>query len=214
MTSLSNLSAESLVFLDALDATTKNWSTLRWRGYRIQQNILDLWEIQEALTLVNPALLIETGTKYGGSAVFYADVFRLLGSNGRVRTIDKAPQCSFTDPRIDFVTGHSTDPDIVREAAEKARDADGPVVVILDSGHSEAHVFQEMTLYGPMVKEGSFMLVQDGVIDLMPRFAGVRPGPLRAIMEFQKTHPEFVYETRNKFLLTYHPGGWLWRKLA
>ena len=56
------------------------------------------------------------------------------------------------------------------------------------------------------------MLVQDGIIDLLPRFASRCPVPLRAIETFQQTHPEFTYETRNKFLLTYHPKGWLWRK--
>ena len=203
----------NLAFLDALDTATQNWSTLRWRGHRIQQNILDLWEVQEALTVVNPALLIETGTKYGGSALFYADLFRLLGSNGRVRTIDLGRRCSFIDPKIDFVIGNSVDPHVVKETAAKAQEAGGPVVVILDSGHSQDHVLQEMTLYGPLVTAGSFMLVQDGIIDLLPQFAGRRPGPLRAIETFQQTHPEFTYETRNKFLLTYHPQGWLWRKL-
>ena len=201
-----------LTFLDALDTATHNWSTLRWRGHRIQQNILDLWEIQEALTVVSPALLIETGTKYGGSALFYADLFRLLRSHGRVRTIDVTNRCTFTDSKIDLVLGDSVDPRVVKETVAKAQEADGPVVVILDSDHSRDHVLQEMTLYGPLVTAGSFMLVQDGIIDLLPRFASRRPGPLRAIEAFRQDHPEFAYETRNKFLLTYHPDGWLWRK--
>ena len=49
--------------------------------------MLDLWTIQETISEVRPALLIETGTHRGGSALFYAQLMDLLGT-GRVLTID------------------------------------------------------------------------------------------------------------------------------
>jgi cephalosporin hydroxylase len=53
----------------------------------VWQNVLDLWTIQEAIFEIKPALLVETGTNRGGSAVFYAHLFELM-SHGRVITCD------------------------------------------------------------------------------------------------------------------------------
>ena len=201
---------EHLVYLEDLDTATANCSNLLWRGYRIQQPVLDLWVIQEALSLVKPALVIETGTKYGGSAMYYADLLTLLGG-GRVLTVDMHRKHAIQDPRIEFVIGDSVKETTIQAVRAHALKAEGPVAVILDSGHSQAHVSQEMELYAPLVTKGSFMLVQDGIIDILPRFASLRPGPLRAIEQFRATHPEFTYSIQDKFLITYHPMGWLWK---
>ena len=48
-------------------------------GVPIWQNVLDLWTIQETISELKPALLIETGTNRGGSALFYAHLMDLLG---------------------------------------------------------------------------------------------------------------------------------------
>jgi hypothetical protein len=50
-------------------------------------------------------------------------------------------------------------------------------------------------------------MVQDGVIDTLRIFAGWRPGPLRAIEAFLKTHPEFEVDTERctRFLIRIFP---------
>ena len=60
-----------------------------------------------------------------------------------------------------------------------------------------------------LVTPGSFLLVQDGVIDVC-----WEPGPLVAIESFLAGHPEFeVDEERcGRFLVTHHPKGWLRRR--
>ena len=47
----------------------------------------DMWAYQELLAETRPELIVETGTQYGGSALFYASVFDLLGA-GEVVTVD------------------------------------------------------------------------------------------------------------------------------
>ena len=86
-------------------------------------------------------------------------------------------------------------------------------MVILDSDHSKDHVFKELELYAPLVTPGSFILVQDGVVDTLPRFRQLRPGPLPAIKQFLEGHPEFEVdvERNERFLITHHPWGWLRR---
>lgn len=201
------------LFLNDLIARTGNFGEITWLGVPIWQNIVDLWTIQETIAEIRPALLIETGTNRGGSALFYANLMDLMGT-GRVLTIDIERLHQLDHPRIDFLHGSSTDPTIVEHARRAADAADGPVMVILDGDHSRDHVARELELYAPLVTPGSLLLSQDGVIDQLMIFADARPGPLPANRAFLARHPEFEHdrERNGRFLITHHPVGWLRRR--
>jgi cephalosporin hydroxylase len=202
------------LYLQDLIVRTGNFGTTSWLGVPIWQNVLDLWTTQETLAEVRPALLIETGTHQGGSALFYAQLMDLLGA-GRVLTIDIENRHQGVEhPRLTFLTGSSTDPTIVEHARAEAEAADGPVMVILDADHSRGHVARELELYAPLVTPGSFLLSQDGVIDRLWMFRDSRPGPLEANRAFLASHPEFEFdrERAERFGLTHHPLGWLRRR--
>ena len=136
---------------------------------------LDLWTIQETIFELKPALIVETGTNRGGSSYFYAQLFDLMGTSGRVVTIDTARQHDLTHPRITYLIGDSTSTAIVDEVRDVASSCGGPVFIILDSDHSEPHVARELELYAPLVTPGSYVLVQDGSIDTLGYFRGSRP---------------------------------------
>ncbi len=201
------------LFLNDLIAKTENFGTTSWAGAPIWQNVLDLWTIQETISEVRPALLIETGTNMGGSALFYAHLMDLLGE-GRVLTIDIVELHELDHPRVEFLHGSSTDSAIVERVRAAAAAADGPVMVILDGNHDRDHVAQELELYAPLVTPGSFLLSQDGVIDRLEIFRDSRPGPLPANRDFLARHPEFEHdrERNERFLVTHHPLGWLRRR--
>jgi cephalosporin hydroxylase len=200
-----------LFFMDLI-SKTNNFGDVTWMGHPVWQNVLDLWTIQETLVEIKPDLLIECGTNRGGSAIFYGQLFDLLGK-GRVITIDIEKMHDRSHPRVTFLIGSSTDPEIVSQVRAAAENVPGPVLVILDSDHSAAHVARELDAYAPLVTPGSFLLVQDGVIDVLPILRSERPGPLPAIQAFLKSHPEFEVDCgRNeRFLITHHPMGWLRR---
>jgi cephalosporin hydroxylase len=200
-------------FHSALIEHSQNYGKTLWLGNPIWQNVLDLWVIQETIAEVRPALLIETGTNRGGSSLFYANLFDLMGF-GRIVTIDIAKLHELTHPRIDYLLGDSSSSEVVARVRDIQANHPGPVMVILDSDHSESHVTREMNAYAPFVTPGSYMLVQDGVIDRLPRFADARPGPLPAIEKFLLGHHEFELDAErcNRFLLSHHPKGWLRRK--
>jgi len=197
--------------LDLIEKTD-NFDNVTWLGQPIWQDVLDLWVIQEALSEIRPALLIECGTNRGGSAQFYANLFDLM-DHGRVITIDIEQLHSLDHPRVEFLLGSSVDVGIVDHVRAAVSAADGPVMVILDSDHSEAHVAAELELYAPFVTPGSLLHVQDGIIDELFVFRVDRPGPLPAIKRFLAAHPEFSWERERseKFLITHHPMGWLRR---
>jgi cephalosporin hydroxylase len=200
-------------FLARLIRKTGNFSGVTWLGQPVWQNDLDLWTIQEALVEISPRLLIESGTNRGGSAYFYASVFDLMGA-GEVFTIDLTKMHNLSHPRVEFAIGSSVSEVIARRAKERALAAQGPVMVILDSDHSERHVSQELEIYAPLVTPGSFLLVQDGVIDTLRMLRGDRPGPLPAITRFLARHSDFAVDEERcrRFLVTHHPSGWLKRK--
>lgn len=201
-----------LYFEDLVDQT-QNWSEVSWLGNPIWQNVLDVWVIQEVLSEVRPSLLIEAGTNRGGSSMFYAQLFDLLGG-GRVVTVDIEKLHDLSHPRIEYLIGSSTSSEVVERISALTAEADGPVMAILDSDHSRAHVAGELETYAPLITPGSYMLVQDGVIDQLPHFRSARPGPLPAIDDFLARHPEFEVDDHRdaQFLITHHPHGWLRRR--
>ncbi|MEM9597772.1 MAG: CmcI family methyltransferase [Acidobacteriota bacterium] len=201
------------LFFTQLIRETNNFGGLTWLGQPIWQNVLDLWTIQEALSEVRPALLVECGTHQGGSALFYAHLFDLMGTKTKIVSVDITRRTEVEHPRIEFLTGSSTADDMVAQVAERVAAADGPVMVILDSDHSEGHVRAELERYAGFVTPGSFLLVQDGVIDTLGVFRAGRPGPLPAIRSFLASHPEFALDRGrcDRFLITHHPLGWMRR---
>ena len=200
-------------FFGDLVRATGNFGSVKWLGNPIWQNIFDLWLIQETISEIKPELLIETGTNQGGSSLFFASLFDLLGK-GNVVTIDVEKAHNLSHPRITYLTGSSVAQPILDVVRERVSTCPGPIMVILDSDHSQEHVGKELECYAPFVTPGSYCLVQDGVIDTLSVFREDRPGPLPAIHSFLESHGDFeVDEERSKrFLITHHPAGWLKRR--
>ena len=95
---------------------------------------------------------------------------------------------------------------------EEAKDKK-TVLVLLDSDHSRDHVFAEMNIYSRYVTSGSYMVVEDTALNGHPIHPNYGPGPMEAMEIFMKYNKEFVVDkSREKFLMTWHPNGFL-RKL-
>ena len=200
-------------FFTRLIEKTENFGHLTWLGKPVWQNLFDLWTIQETIYNIRPSLLIECGTNRGGSSYFFATLFDLLG-HGRVITIDIEKLHELSHPRITYLIGSSVAAEVLDQVRAAVAATSGPVIVLLDSDHNETHVRRELDAYHRFVSPGSFLMVQDGVIDTLPMFAAARPGPLPAIEAFLKTHPEFEVDAERcaRFLITHSPKGWLRRR--
>jgi cephalosporin hydroxylase len=201
------------LFLTDLIVETGNFAKTTWLGQPIWQNVLDLQTMQETVYELKPSLLIECGTNVGGSALFFASLFQLMGT-GRVVTIDVEKMHELSHPLITFLIGDSLDPEIVSQVNVAATGANGPVMVVLDSLHDASHVRREMETYCGLVTKGSYLFTQDGVIDELFMFRRGRPGPLGAIRDFVRSHAEFEIDhaKSRRFLVTHSPMGWLRRK--
>ena len=193
---------------------TGNFSTVRWLGRPMWQNVTDAFLLQETVVECDVDLVVECGTNRGGSAFFLATIFDQRGGDGHVVTIDIERLADFEHPRVTFLVGSSTDAGIVDQvraivAARRPRS----VLVMLDSDHRRAHVLAEALAYADLVTPGSYLFVQDGVIDELPTMRRDRPGPLRAIEEFVGLDPRFEidHERSERYLIGHSPSGWLRR---
>jgi cephalosporin hydroxylase len=192
--------------------------SLHWRGIPMLKNPCDLWMMLELLQSVRPSVLIETGTHHGGSALYFSEMMTLLGSPIRIITIDINPKWH-VDPEsfgIDSIVGFSTDRRVkeqVRNAVDRALSLrSGPVMVTLDSDHSEENVTQELQLYSPFVTQNSYLIVEDTNVNGHPSAQDHGPGPWEAVEKFLAAHAGFVRDRGcERHLLTFFPGGWLKR---
>jgi cephalosporin hydroxylase len=187
----------------------QTWGNTFWLGHHVLKCPLDLWTYQEILHELQPELIIETGTYRGGSALFLASISDLLG-RGEVVTIDSTWQDGRPQHRrITYLTGSSTSDRILRQVRRRAR-GKSTILVILDSGHGKDHVLSELHAYAPFVTLGSYLVVEDTNLNGHPVESDHGPGPAEAVAEFLERNDAFVRdESREKFLLTFNPGGYL-----
>jgi cephalosporin hydroxylase len=169
---------------------------------------MDLMTYQEILYDTRPDVLVEAGTFKGGSALFFASMMDLL-DHGRVITIDIKDYGRPSHPRITYLQGFSTAPEILTTVKNAISPGDR-VMVVLDSDHSAENVRKELRAYGPLVTVGAYLVVEDTNINGHPVLPGHGPGPTEALDEFLKTDTGFVRDpSREKFLLSFNPGGFL-----
>jgi len=184
---------------------------ITWMGVGALKYPCDLWLYQEIMFELKPDLVIETGTHMGGSALFMAHMMDLIG-NGRIVSIDLTHKMLKAEhPRVTFLEGSSTDPEIVGRVRELA--AVSPrVMVVLDSDHTMPNVLAELDTYGPMVTPGSYMIVEDTNLNGHPVPWHFGLGAWEAVEEWLPKHPEFEADkTMERFRMTFNPGGYLKR---
>jgi len=188
------------------------WRETYWLSVPVYKCPLDLWIFQEIICETAPDLIIEAGTFKGGSALFMASTCDLL-NKGEVVTIDVTTQPNRPQhPRITYLQGSSTAPDIVEELKRRAERAES-VMVVLDSDHTEKHVYEELCQLSPLVTTGCYLVVEDTIVNGNPILPDYGPGPGEALCRFLSESPmRFVVDrSREKFHLTFNPGGYLRR---
>jgi cephalosporin hydroxylase len=202
----------------SLDMSLREWveyyqtdmamKQVHYRGVPTWKNVFDLWIVQEIIHEIQPETVVEIGTKFGGTTLWLSDTMKTVAS-GSVISVDlKRPRIDFPE-NVQFVEGDSIAAETVAQV--KRLCGDHRTMVMADGNHAAEHVFQELMLYGPMVAPGCYFVVEDGIVDVMdwPQY---QPGPLAAVQRFLGENNSFIIDTtREKFILTYAPGGFLKR---
>ncbi len=190
---------------------TQTWEDTWWQGVRVLKSPNDLWSYQEILYETRPDLIIETGTFNGGSTLYFAHLLDLVG-HGKIASVDLDPQDNLPiHPRIVYRKDSSTSQDTLDWLREECRGADR-VMVVLDSDHSREHVLTELRAYSGFVTPGCYLVVEDGNVNGHPVYREHGPGPTEALAQFLAEDHRFRPDSRReRFLMTFNPGGWLRR---
>jgi cephalosporin hydroxylase len=195
-----------------------------WLGIPIIQYPNDIVMMQELIWKLRPDVIVETGVAHGGSAVLYASMLELLGK-GKVIGVDieirkhnrLAINSHPLSRRIELVEGSSTAPEMIEDIRSRIPTR-GEVLVVLDSNHSYEHVISEMELYKEFISPGGYMVVMDGVQEMLSDTPSGNKewehnNPLAAIREFLSRHPDWEEDSNYvRTQITCNPSGFLRRQ--
>ncbi len=185
------------------------WHFTHFLGVGMMKSPNDLWAYQDLISQFRPKTIIETGTYTGGSALWFAFLMDALNiEGGHVWTIDFEDRRKVEHPRITFLGGDSTNPELAESIREHIQ---YPLLVSLDADHSEAHVRKELELFAPMCRVGDWLVVEDTNVSWSGEHAD--RGAQGGLSDYVDAHPgEWRQDLMcERWLLTMHPGGWLQR---
>jgi cephalosporin hydroxylase len=167
------------------------WKNMTWHGVRTLKLPSDIWNYQEIIFERAIEHVIETGTRHGGSALFFAETLAARGKDGRVVSVDVHSRSRerVSHERITFLVGDSAAPAMVEQAFALLPAERGPIFLILDSDHRRDHVLRELRAWVPRLRRGDYLIVEDTIVNGHPVRPEHGPGPLEAIAEYLAEAP-------------------------
>lgn len=164
---------------------------ITYRGIKAIRCPFDYVIFQMIISEVKPDLIIEIGTNQGGSAIYLADLMLVNGIDGEIHSIDinsDAVENVKNNPRIKLFTNGWEDYDL--KLVEKFK----TVLVIEDAAHTYSCTLGAIEKFAPVVTKGSYMIVEDGIVNELGMAHKFEGGPLKALREFLPKHNEFVVD--------------------
>lgn len=174
----------------------------KWLGLPVIQFPNDIIALQELIWRERPTKIIECGVAHGGSLIFYASLFELLGE-GEVIGVEVALRdenrrgilSHSLAHRIHLVDGSSIEAATIDSVKSLIGESDR-VMVFLDSNHSTAHVEAELDLYSKIIPVGGYIVVMDTCQQLVSDIPRGKPewqhdNPWTAVQNFLVSHHQF-----------------------
>ncbi len=211
-----------------IKADRYNWiHQTTWFGEPILQLPQDMFALQEIIFKTRPKYIIELGTAWGGSLLFYSTLMECVGGE-RIIGVDiyipddlKQRVGSFgrISERITWVKGSSVEESTLDEIKSIIGN-ERQVMVVVDTFHTHEHVLKELRLYSSLVGLGCYLVCCDTHVENIPEIVENRPrpwgkgnNPMTALREFLNENDKFEVDKQleNKLLFTLHPGGYLKR---
>lgn len=189
------------------------WKQTFYHGVRTLKFPSDMWNYQEIIFERGIDWIIETGTRHGGSALFFKNTLAARKATGYVISVDIDSDSNVMreDKDIQFVIGDSASQETVSHVFGMLPEERGPIFVILDSDHAKGHVLRELEAYVPRMKSGDYLIVEDSNVNGHPVRPDFGPGPWEAIQEFIKLNPGTLIpdkQRERKFGATAAPDGY------
>ena len=187
-----------------------SWQGSEWLGRPVAAPPTDLFVYQELVAKLRPDWIVETGTAGGGRATFLASVCDLIG-HGQVISVGDDNDPRPEHPRIHYIQVRPDSDDAMARIRELTG-ADPHALVILGSRTGAPRLIAEFTALAPLVPVGSYVIVENTIVNGHPVWPGYGPGPTEAVRRILALHGNFAPDTScEKHGLTFNPGGFLRR---
>ena len=201
-----------------LDAMQQGTLRMSYRGVPCLKGPFDLALYMLLIQRLKPQTIVEIGTKYGGSALWFADMLTAHGMDqGHVISVDIEPLASFSDPRITFLRGNAR---ALQEVLDVATiDAlRRPLMVVDDGSHLYGDALAVLDFFHNHLTSVEYMVIEDGNLSQFsdPFYERYEDGPNQAVAAFLSQHPlEYVIDEsicdHFGYNVTSNPNGWLRR---
>jgi cephalosporin hydroxylase len=133
---------------------------------------------------LKPRTIIEIGSKYGGSALWFADLMKTYGIDGRVVSLDiEVPTPPYRRDDIIFMygdankLGETVSPEFLASLPR-------PFLIVEDASHHYRASLATLRFFKPFMRKGEYIVVEDGNVSDMGDDGQREGGPGRAISEF------------------------------
>jgi cephalosporin hydroxylase len=186
----------------------------KYRGIGCLKSPFDMVIYLQLFSRQVPRSIFEIGTRFGGSALWFADMMQSHGVDGSVVTVDISPPEGFEDPRIRMLKGNASA--LGETLSPELLGAPHPWLVIDDSSHMYEDSLAVLRFFHPHLQPGDYIVIEDGVVAFMDpeKYGKYQSGPTRAVEDFLADH-ESEYELDTSLCdhfgrnVTYNPNGWL-----
>jgi cephalosporin hydroxylase len=166
---------------------------INYKGIRAIRCPFDYVMYQMIIHELKPDLIIEIGTNYGGSAIYFSDLMDAFEIDGEIHSIDinsNALENVKAYSRIKLFMNGWEDYDL--NLTEKFK----TILVIEDAAHTYECSIGAMEKFASVVTPGSYLIVEDGIVNDLGREEEFKGGPLKAIREFLSKHQEFEVDRK------------------
>jgi len=163
-----------------------------YRGVPMLKNPFDFALYPLLIWNLKPRTIIEIGSKDGGSALWFGDMLNNFGIEGHIYSLDIVKVTSVQHPHVTFMEGDG-------RALRKALTQDflsalpRPLLVIEDADHTYETSKHILEFFHPYLRQGEYIVIEDGIISDLTQDASCNSGPHRALKEFLSSH-EGEYE--------------------
>ena len=178
----------------SLRSVFKGHHLYMYRGITCRKFPTDYAIYQMLINDKKPDLVIEIGTNFGGSALYFQDLLDKLGTGGKVHTIDVVDMVTapfvLENPNIErYLGGWENYPVNHLDQSKK-------IMVIDDGSHKSEDTLAALRKFSPFVSIGQYFIVEDGVVSkfgMNRRYSG---GPMKAISTFLNSNNSFRVDSK------------------
>jgi cephalosporin hydroxylase len=201
-------------FLKSIQAGTMTYS---YKGVPTYKNPFDLALYQLLLWEQKPRTIIEIGSKWGGSALWFADILKNFEIDFQIHSVDLTPPTNIAVPGVVFHRGDGRDL-ASTFPAEKMAELPRPLMVIEDADHRPETTLAVLDFFDRWLNAGEYIVIEDGIVnDLLDEAtSSLAGGPRAAVADFLRDR-DGDYEIDTRFCdffgvnMTWNVNGYLRR---